>query len=107
MWALHAGFLTEEVTPVVPAAVLAEAWRGGPRQAQLSRLLALCIIEELDESQAQAVGVLAGRAQHDDIVDVCVVEGALRRRDVVVTSNPSHIRQVADAAGVRVRIEEV
>ena len=28
MWALHAGFLAEEVAPTVPAPVLAEAWRG-------------------------------------------------------------------------------
>jgi predicted nucleic acid-binding protein len=107
MWALHAGFLREEVTPVVPSAVLAEAWRGGPRQARLSHLLALCIVEDLTEEQARAVGVLAGRAGHDDIVDVSVVEGALRRRDAVVTSNPSHIRAVADAAGARVLIEEI
>src|SRR5450432_2389994 len=42
MWALHAGFLAEEVSPTIPAPVLAEAWRGGGRQANLSRLLALC-----------------------------------------------------------------
>jgi hypothetical protein len=33
MWALHAGYLAEEIIPTVPAGVLAEAWRGGPRQA--------------------------------------------------------------------------
>src|SRR5687767_10305525 len=44
MWALHTGFLAEEVVPVVPAPVLAEAWRGGPRQASLVRLLALCVV---------------------------------------------------------------
>jgi hypothetical protein len=27
MWALHAGFLAEEVSPTVPAPVVAEAWR--------------------------------------------------------------------------------
>jgi hypothetical protein len=37
MWALHAGYLTEEVIPAVPAPVLAEAWRGGSRQASLVR----------------------------------------------------------------------
>ena len=26
VWALHAGFLAEEVSPTVPAPVLAEAW---------------------------------------------------------------------------------
>ena len=70
MWALHAAFLAEEVIPVVPAPVLAEAWRGGPRQASLARLMAMCEVEEMTEEQAHAVGVLAGTSGHDDIVDV-------------------------------------
>ncbi len=107
MWALHAGFLAEEVGPIVPAPVLAEAWRGGGRQASLSRLLALCEVEEMSEEQARRVGVLAGKASHDDIVDVTVVEGATRRRDAVVTSNDGHIRAIANASGARLRIEHV
>src|SRR3990167_4988939 len=103
MWALHAAFFTEEVVPVVPAPVLAEAWRGGSRQASLSRLLAMCDVEPLTEKQARAVGMLAGKAGHDDIVDVAVVEGAARRRDAIVTSNERHIRRIANAAGVQVR----
>lgn len=107
MWALHAGFLAEEVVPVVPAPVLAEAWRGGARQASLSRLLSMCAVEPMSEEQARRVGVLAGRAAHDDVVDVTVVDGAIRRRDAVVTSNEDHIRRVADAARVRLRIERI
>lgn len=107
MWALHAGFLALEVSPTVPTPVLAEAWRGGPRQASLARFLALCTTEPLTEEQAKAVGALAARADHDDIVDVMVVEGAIRRQDAVVTSNPTHIRKIADAARSRLRIETV
>lgn len=107
MWALHAGFLAEEVAPVVPAPVLAEAWRGGARQASLSRLLAMCVIEPMSDEQARQVGVLAGKATHDDVVDVTVVEGASRRRDAVVTSNEEHIRHIANAARARLRIERV
>jgi hypothetical protein len=107
MWALHAGFLAEEVVPVVPAPVLAEAWRGGPRQASLSRLLAMCAVEPMSEAQARHVGALAGTASHDDIVNVAVVEGAIRRRDGVVTSNEEHIRRIADAVGVRLRIDRI
>jgi hypothetical protein len=66
MWALHAGFLAEEIVPTVPAPVLAEAWRGGSRQASLAGFLALCTIEPLTEQQAKAVGALAGRADHDE-----------------------------------------
>jgi hypothetical protein len=107
MWALHAGFLAEEVVPTVPAPVLAEAWRGGPGQASLSRLLAMCGVEAMSEEQARQVGVLAGKARHDDIVDVTVAEGATRRRDAVVTSNDAHIQAIATAARARLRIEHV
>jgi hypothetical protein len=107
LWALHAGFLAEEVIPTVPAAVLAEAWRGGSRQASLSRLLRVCDTEPMSEELARNVGVLAGKSGHDDVVDVSVVEGAVRRGDAVVTSNMTHIRKVADAAGVRLRLESV
>jgi hypothetical protein len=107
MWALHAGFLALEISPTVPTPVLAEAWRGGSRQASLARCLALCATEPLTDDQARAVGSLAARSAHDDIVDVTVVEGAIRRRDAVVTSNPSHIRKIADAMRVKLSIETV
>ena len=107
MWALHAGFLALETSPTVPTPVLAEAWRGGPRQANLARFLALCTTEPLTDQQAKAVGILATRAGHDDIVDVTVVEGAIRRRDAVVTSNPTHIRKIADATRSRLRVEAI
>ena len=107
MWALHAGYLAEEVIPAVPAPVLAEAWRGGSRQASLSRLLRMCDTEPMSEELARHVGVLAGKSGHDDIVDVSVVEGAVRRGDAVVTSNMTRIRMVADATGVRLRIESI
>lgn len=108
MWALHVGFMAEEVVPVVPAPVLAEAWRGGPRQASLVRMLAGCDLEDMTAKQARGVGELAGRAGVDDIVDVSVVEGALRRGDdVVVTSKESDIRRIAQAGRKRLRVETV
>ena len=109
MWALHAGFLAEEVVPVVPAPVLAEAWRGpgGSRQASLARFLALCGVESLTEQQAKDVGTLAGKTGHDDIVDVTVVEGAARRGEAIVTSNHTHITKIAQAARARLTIERI
>jgi predicted nucleic acid-binding protein len=107
MWALHAGYLREEVVPVVPAPVLAQAWRGGARQARVARLLQVCDVEPLGEDLAKDVGVLAGKAKHDDVVDVAVVEGAIRRGDAVVTSDAGHVRKIAAAAGVTIWIEQV
>lgn len=108
MWALHMAFIAEEVIPVVPAPVLAEAWRGGPRQASLARMMAGCEVEPMSVDQARRVGELAGRANHDDVVDTAVVEGAVRRDDdVIVTSNESHLRRIAEAARQLIRIEAV
>src|SRR6202021_3965559 len=75
VWALHAGYLAEEVIPTVPAPVLAEAWRGGSRQASLSRLLRLCDTEPMSEDLAKNAGGLAGKSGHGDIVEVSVVAG--------------------------------
>lgn len=105
MWALHAGLIAEDVTPTVPAPVLAQTWRGGPRQAHLVRLLASCAIEELSSAQARSVGTLAGRADVHDIVDVTVVEGAIRRSDLVVTTDPDDLAHVAAAVNVELVVE--
>jgi coenzyme F420-reducing hydrogenase gamma subunit len=61
----------------------------------------------MTEDLARQVGVLAGKSGHDDIVDVAVVEGAIRRGDAIVTSNFTRIRKVAEAARAVLRIESV
>ena len=54
------------------------------------------------------MGELAGRADHNDIVDVTVAEGAVRRGDnVIVTSHEDHIRKVVRAVGAQLRIENI
>jgi predicted nucleic acid-binding protein len=106
MWSLHRAALLRRLTPIVPAGVLGEAWRGGP-QHRLSRLLKGCAIEPLTEDQARALGVLAALSQLSDTVDLAVAEGALRRNHAVVTSNRRHIEQVADSAGRHLTIHDV
>lgn len=96
LWALHARALQRGQRPVVPAGVLAQAWRGGP-QPQLSRLLRGCRIEEFDEPRARAVGVACARSGVPDIVDATVVVGAVARRDLVVTSDTSDLLRVSAA----------
>ena len=104
MWARHRALLALREVPTVPAPVVAQSWRGG-RQALLARLLAGCGVEALDDGQARSVGSLAARAATTDIVDVCVVEGAMRRRDLVVSSDPDDLRASAAAAGRRLEID--
>lgn len=106
VWSLHRAALNRGLPPVVPAGVVAEGWKGGS-QAALSRLLKGCDVEDLSEALARATGTLAARSDHDDIVDVSVVEGAIRRRHAVVTSNPTHMRAIGEAVGVKLEIHSV
>lgn len=105
MWARHRALLTRRQVPTVPAPVVAQTWRGSARQAQLARLLTGCDVEALDDGQARAIGALAARAATTDIVDAAVVEGALRRGDLVVSSDADDLRAIASAAGMRLEID--
>jgi hypothetical protein len=104
-WARHRALLTRREVPTVPAPVLAQSWRGGSRQALLARLLAGCTIEPLDAAQARSVGGLAARAAASDIVDACVVEGAIRRHDLVVSSDGSDLAAIATVTGCHLVID--
>src|SRR5262249_45891023 len=104
MWARHRALLLSRIVPVVPAPVLAQCWRGTLRQAQLVRLLAGSEIETLDETRAKAAGTLAGRARIADIVDANVVEGAIRREHLIVSSDESDLTAIAAAISCRLNI---
>ena len=106
MWARHRALLTARVSPAVPAPVVAQAWRGGGRQALLAQLLRGCDVEPLDDGLARAVGALAARAGTTDVVDAAVTEAALRRHDVVVTSDPDALRALAASVHRRLEVEQ-
>ncbi len=106
IWALHARALQRGWLPVVPAGVLAQAWRGGP-QAALFRFLRGCRVEDLTEQRARTVGVACARAKTRDAVDASVVVGALERHDVVATSDPGDLERIALALGRRIQIHRL
>lgn len=60
MWALHKRALDRGVRPSVPATVLTEVFRSA-RQVNLSRMLAGCRIDPLEETTAKAAGELLGK----------------------------------------------
>jgi hypothetical protein len=68
-------------------------------------LLVGCDVEALDDDWARLVGSLAARAATTDIVDATVVEGAMRRRDLVVSSDPDDLKAIAGAVGRRLEVE--
>jgi hypothetical protein len=99
MWARHRALLALRTVPTVPAPVVAQEWPGGGRQALLAQLLRGCDVEALDDDRARAVGALAAKAGVSDVVDASVAEGALRRHDLVVTSDPEDLKGLAGAVG--------
>lgn len=106
MWAFHDAALRRGLTPIVPAGVLAQAWRGGP-QARLSQLLRGCVTEPLDERLARDVGALCATAETSDIVDASVLLIATARRAAVVTSDEPDISHLATSAGTTLAIHRV
>jgi hypothetical protein len=89
---------------IVPAPVLTEVWRGGARQHHISRLLAGCSVEPLDEPLARAAGELLGRTGTADPVDAIVAQSAASRwrssGSDVRTMSP---RRADDLGTIRVR----
>jgi hypothetical protein len=94
-----------DIAMAVPAGVVAQAWRGGPRQARIARLLGdpAVAVPALDDLTARAVGLLCGRSGHSDVVDAHVALHALAERHTVVTSDPADL-QALDPALPLIRI---
>lgn len=91
---------------VTPAGVVAQVWRGGPRQARIALLLAGVAEVALDPAQARRVGVLIGGAGTADVVDGSVVDLA-RDGDEILTSDPRDIATLAEAGGRAVLVTPV
>lgn len=94
MWALHQRALARGASPVVPATVLAEVWRGGRGQHRLVQFIQSCEVEGLSEQSARAAGVLLSAAPHG-VVDASVVECTLRYSCPCVSGNRSHLTDLA------------
>lgn len=106
MWLLHRRALNRGVIPTVPTTVLAQGWRGGP-QPLMSRLLAGCYLEPLDEQLARSAGTACGRAGTSDIVDAVVVVGAAARGDQIATSDTDDILHLCKANGHTLDVQEL
>jgi predicted nucleic acid-binding protein len=89
---------------IVPAPVLAQAWRDGRKQARLSRLLNGCEIQPTSEETAKAAGVLLGTSGTSDAIDAIVVATALALDAHVLTSDPKDLNRLADAANAELTL---
>jgi len=90
------------VQVVLPRTVIAQVWRGGPRQANVGRLISAggrgrdgpVIIDELTAERAKQIGVTIGKISHPDIADVHVALAAAERGHAVLTSDDADIAAV-------------
>jgi len=88
--------------PLSHGGIVAQIWRGGAgRQAEVARLLRGVDVKSLDEALGKRAGVLLARAHGDDAIDAALV-GLATDGDDVLTSDPSDLRALAEAAGVHV-----
>jgi predicted nucleic acid-binding protein len=86
---------------VLPRTVIAQVWRGTPRQANVGRLVSAglrrgspVVIDELTAERAREIGVRIGQTSHPDIVDVHVALAAAERGHAVLTSDDADIAKV-------------
>ena len=80
----------------IPAGVVAQAWRGGARQARIAKLLQLQVtsIVALDAKLALRVGARCASSGSTDVVDVSVALCASDRGHSVITSDPGDMAAI-------------
>lgn len=89
----------------VPAGVVAQAWRDGPKQAVLARFLRSegVTIVALDGEHARACGELCAATRTSDVIDASVVLTARTHRDPIVTRDGRDLRRL-DPSGKLIAI---
>jgi len=89
--------------PVTHGGVVGQVWRGGGRQALLSRLLASVEVVALDDSLGRRAGVLLALSRSSDVIDAAVVLLA-SDGDHILTSDPGDLVALAGAADTYVEL---
>ena len=81
---------------LIPAGVLAQAWRDGARQVRLARLIRASHVRIVDLTavQARAAGELCGRRDTSDVIDASVVIVARSAQAFVATSDPDDLKHL-------------
>lgn len=105
-WSIWAAAMKRKARVTVPAAVVAQAWRGN--RPVVARIIAVCAIDVLDLEEAKSVGLLLAKSRKSsDVVDAAVVVGAVRRGDAIATSDPDDITGLLSAAGANLPVLRV
>jgi hypothetical protein len=93
---LHKRALLRGEWPVVPATVLAQSWRRPSNS--LRAVLTGCRVVDLTEVAAHRIGELLAASGTSDVVDAHVVLCCVEAGAACVTSDPTDIERLVDAA---------
>lgn len=105
---IHAAQVASGQLPLVPTVVIAQAWRGGARQALLARFLRSCTeLAVVTTADARTIGTLLGKAGARDVIDAFVVLIAVHHAAGIITSDPEDLETLAAALGVTLDIAVV
>lgn len=77
--------------------VVAQVWRGSPRQARLAAFLRAITVHPFDDGRP--VGRLLARAKTSDVVDAHLVICAVRFGHDILTGDPDDIAALAEMFG--------
>jgi hypothetical protein len=91
---------------VTVAPVVAQAWRGGARQARLARWLPMIDIRVTGLHEAKAAGELMGGAGTSDAVDALLTLAAMPG-DQLLTSDPDDLKALVPERGIPVTVVRV
>jgi PIN domain len=91
--ALAAELVADRRVAHVPAGVVAQVWRGSPRQHAMIRLLRAGAVraESMSEEIALRIGLLLAASGTTDVIDAHVVLLARKLNALVVTSDPDDL----------------
>ena len=97
---------SKRVAVITSAAVLAQVWRNGSRQANLARTMPGILIQSLDETTGRRIGELLAASRTRDVVDAHVAL-LINEGDAVLSSDPDDLRRLLDTRGIRAAIRRV
>ena len=99
MWTRLREAVKADIPIAVPLAALAQAWRGGARQARIARAVADLDPASFDDL-ALAAGELCGKAGTGDVIDASVATVAAQPQVThVYTSDPDDLLRLLRIAG--------
>jgi hypothetical protein len=89
--------------PKTHGGVVGQVWRGSARQTRLAQLLALIEVTPLDRQLGRRSGALLAATGLSNVVDAALVM-LCTDGDLLVTSDPIDMTELAEAAGLRIDI---